>query len=109
MCRCCATPGSSPGNDTGTRSVIGVHRSAKPHSVSATVRAQPSGARDRAGAGRAFGLGLSIVRAVAQAHGGAVHAHPRDGGGLVVRVTLPSPGAAVPAQPARTLPAAARG
>ncbi|WNM40871.1 HAMP domain-containing sensor histidine kinase [Micromonospora halotolerans] len=68
-----------------------------------------SGAQDRAGAGRGFGLGLSIVRAVAQAHGGAVHAHPRDGGGLVVTVTLPPLGAAVPAQPARTLPAAARG
>jgi signal transduction histidine kinase len=35
------------------------------------------------------GLGLSIVRAVARAHGGDVHAEPRDGGGLVVTVTLP--------------------
>jgi len=35
------------------------------------------------------GLGLSIVRAVARAHGGAVHADPRDDGGLVVTVTLP--------------------
>jgi signal transduction histidine kinase len=35
------------------------------------------------------GLGLSIVRAVARAHGGDVQAQPRDGGGLVVTVTLP--------------------
>jgi signal transduction histidine kinase len=35
------------------------------------------------------GLGLSIVQAVARAHGGDVHAEPRDGGGLVVTVTLP--------------------
>ncbi|MEN3309012.1 MAG: hypothetical protein V7603_5214 [Micromonosporaceae bacterium] len=37
------------------------------------------------------GLGLSIVRAVARAHGGDVRAQPRDGGGLVVAVTLPPP------------------
>jgi signal transduction histidine kinase len=36
------------------------------------------------------GLGLSIVQAVASAHGGDVHAEPRDGGGLVVTVTLPA-------------------
>jgi signal transduction histidine kinase len=35
------------------------------------------------------GLGLSIVRAVARAHGGEVQAEPRDGGGMVVTVTLP--------------------
>lgn len=40
------------------------------------------------------GLGLSIVQTVARAHGGDVHAEPRDGGGLVVTVTLP------PADPA---------
>ncbi|MGI5147602.1 sensor histidine kinase [Plantactinospora sp. CA-294935] len=34
------------------------------------------------------GLGLSIVRAVARAHGGTVEAEPRPGGGLVVTVTL---------------------
>jgi signal transduction histidine kinase len=36
------------------------------------------------------GLGLSIVRAVAHAHGGEVHAEPREEGGLVVTVTLPA-------------------
>ncbi|WP_223297460.1 sensor histidine kinase [Catenulispora acidiphila] len=35
------------------------------------------------------GLGLSIVRAVSRAHGGDVQAEPRDGGGLIVTVTLP--------------------
>ncbi|WP_250035784.1 sensor histidine kinase [Paractinoplanes maris] len=35
------------------------------------------------------GLGLSIVRAVAQAHGGEAQATARDEGGLVVTVTLP--------------------
>ena len=35
------------------------------------------------------GLGLSIVRAVARAHGGDVHATARDEGGLIVTVTLP--------------------
>ncbi|MET7402813.1 HAMP domain-containing sensor histidine kinase [Dactylosporangium sp. NPDC005572] len=36
------------------------------------------------------GLGLSIVRAVALAHGGGVQADPRDGGGLIVTVILPT-------------------
>jgi len=41
-------------------------------------------------AGPGVGLGLSIVRAVARAHGGEVHAVPRDEGGLTVTVTLPA-------------------
>jgi signal transduction histidine kinase len=40
--------------------------------------------------GRGFGLGLSIVRAVAHAHGGRAVAVPRDGGGLTVTVSLPA-------------------
>jgi signal transduction histidine kinase len=44
---------------------------------------------DRVRSERGFGLGLSIVRAVARAHGGEVTAAPRDGGGLVVTVRLP--------------------
>jgi signal transduction histidine kinase len=35
------------------------------------------------------GLGLSIVRSVARAHGGDVQADARDEGGLIVTVTLP--------------------
>lgn len=38
---------------------------------------------------RGAGLGLSIVRSVAHAHGGEVQAIARAGGGLVVRVRLP--------------------
>jgi signal transduction histidine kinase len=37
---------------------------------------------------RGAGLGLSVVRSVAQAHGGDVHAFPREGGGLTVQVRL---------------------
>jgi hypothetical protein len=39
---------------------------------------------------RGAGLGLSIVRSVAHAHGGDVHATPREGGGLRVHVRLPA-------------------
>ncbi|HEX6686410.1 MAG TPA: HAMP domain-containing sensor histidine kinase [Candidatus Limnocylindrales bacterium] len=45
---------------------------------------------DRVGSARGAGLGLSIVRSVAHAHGGAVKAEPRPGGGLIVEVTLPA-------------------
>jgi signal transduction histidine kinase len=43
----------------------------------------------RVGGDQGVGLGLSIVRSVAQAHRGRAQAHPRDGGGLVVQVELP--------------------
>ncbi len=36
-----------------------------------------------------YGLGLAVVRSVAQAHGGDVSIRPRPAGGLDVRVTLP--------------------
>jgi signal transduction histidine kinase len=47
------------------------------------------GGRERTGA-RGAGLGLAIVRAVCDAHGGTVTAQARDGGGLEVTVTLPA-------------------
>lgn len=49
-------------------------------------RADPAGASIT----RGVGLGLSIVRSIARAHGGDVTATPRDQGGLVVRVNLPA-------------------
>ncbi|MEV5959556.1 HAMP domain-containing sensor histidine kinase [Streptomyces sp. NPDC051987] len=44
---------------------------------------------ERTGSDKGVGLGLSIVRSVARAHGGHIVAQPREGGGLVMRVTLP--------------------
>ncbi|SNS82363.1 sensor histidine kinase [Actinomadura mexicana] len=44
---------------------------------------------DRVRSDRGAGLGLSIVRATATAHGGTVAAAPRPEGGLVVTVRLP--------------------
>ncbi len=40
--------------------------------------------------GRGAGLGLSIVRSVAHAHGGDVHSSPRENGGLTVQVRIPA-------------------
>ncbi|GAA4897419.1 HAMP domain-containing sensor histidine kinase [Streptomyces coeruleoprunus] len=45
--------------------------------------------QERTGSDRGVGLGLSIVRSVARAHGGRIVAEPREGGGLVMRVTFP--------------------
>ncbi|WP_084957909.1 sensor histidine kinase [Thermoactinospora rubra] len=44
---------------------------------------------DRVDSAKGAGLGLSIVRAVVQAHHGNVTAVPREGGGLVVTIRLP--------------------
>ncbi|MER6528286.1 HAMP domain-containing sensor histidine kinase [Streptomyces sp. NPDC001508] len=44
---------------------------------------------ERTGSDKGVGLGLSIVRSVTRAHGGHISAQPREGGGLVMRVTLP--------------------
>jgi signal transduction histidine kinase len=46
------------------------------------------------------GLGLSIARAIAVAHGGAISAAPEPGGGLVVTVKLPADRAHTRSQPA---------
>lgn len=43
----------------------------------------------RAGSESGSGLGLAIVSAIAAAHGGVLDLAPREGGGLVARVTLP--------------------
>ena len=48
-------------------------------------RADPSRARDRGGAG----LGLAVVRAIAEAHGGSVDLETAPGAGATFRVRLP--------------------
>ena len=47
---------------------------------------------DRTGSDHGSGLGLSIVAAIAEAHGGTLDLQARDGGGLRVRVDLPAAG-----------------
>ncbi|WP_053743480.1 sensor histidine kinase [Streptomyces sp. NRRL WC-3618] len=44
---------------------------------------------ERTGSDKGVGLGLSIARSVARAHGGHISAQPREGGGLVMRFALP--------------------
>jgi signal transduction histidine kinase len=70
---------------------------------------------ERTASDRGVGLGLSIVRSVARAHGGTVTAAPREGGGLVVRVVIPAAAVAAPddaatdPRPQATVPAARPG
>ncbi|MFB4314657.1 sensor histidine kinase [Actinomadura sp. 21ATH] len=49
---------------------------------------------DRVGSADGAGLGLSIVRAVVEAHGGTIETVPRDGGGLAITVRFPAAGRA---------------
>ncbi|WP_043617112.1 sensor histidine kinase [Nonomuraea candida] len=45
---------------------------------------------DRLRSDRGSGLGLSIVRVIAEAHGGTISARPREEGGLTITVELPA-------------------
>ena len=56
-----------------------------PHAFDRFSRGDPARSRD-GGAG----LGLSIVRAVAEAHGGSVEAVNRPGGGAIVTIRIPT-------------------
>ncbi|HEY7174239.1 MAG TPA: HAMP domain-containing sensor histidine kinase [Micromonosporaceae bacterium] len=62
----------------------------EPGDVPKLFEAFRRGVRDRTGSGRGAGLGLSIVRAVTDAHGGSVRAEPLADGGLEVIVTMPA-------------------
>ncbi len=66
-----------------------------PHALVRFARPDLGRARDAGGAG----LGLSIVQAIADAHGGRAVAGNRDGGGAVVRLEIPCP--PQPPQPPR--------
>ena len=69
-------------------------------------------ARDRTGGRDGLGLGLSIVAAIAEAHGAWLQAHALPGGGLGVRVgfplAVPAPPQPTAAQPPAAQPTAAQ-
>ena len=54
-------------------------------------------AAERTGRSRGHGLGLAIVRAIADAHSAVITAGARDGGGLDITVTFPAPSPSPPA------------
>ena len=58
--------------------------------------------------GRGSGLGLSIVRAVAEAHGGTVSAVAQPDGGLEVTVTMPAAATTPVVAASATVPQALR-
>ena len=49
-------------------------------------------ATNRASRGEGLGLGLSIVQAIADAHGASITARPQPAGGLLVDAAFPGPG-----------------
>jgi signal transduction histidine kinase len=79
------------------RAVLAVENSGPPVDRGQASRlAEPFERLERSAEGRGAGLGLSIVRAVSEAHAGELEIAPRDGGGLAVSVRLPL--AAAPAK-----------
>jgi len=60
-----------------------------PEDVERLKRPFTRGEPARTGTGGA-GLGLAIVERIARLHGGSFYLGPRDGGGMLARVTLPS-------------------
>ena len=68
-----------------------VDRLFQPFQRLGTERVQRGGGHGLDGGhGGGLGLGLAIVRAIADAHGASVTARPRDGGGLSVDVVFPA-------------------
>jgi len=74
-----------------------------PSDVPRLFEAFRRGVRDRTGS-RGAGLGLSIVRAVCEAHGATVGAVASPGGGLEVTVTMPAAGTTPIATGTATVP-----
>jgi signal transduction histidine kinase len=65
-----------------------------PEDVSELARPFRRAGAERTGPAGGTGLGLSIVKAIAEAHGGGLSLHARDGGGLRLVITLPLAAAA---------------
>jgi signal transduction histidine kinase len=64
----------------------------QPEEVAGLFDAFRRGGRARTGL-RGAGLGLSIVRAIVEAHHGSIHAEAQPGGGMQVEISLPATGA----------------
>jgi signal transduction histidine kinase len=80
----------STGMDTHARLIVSNTGPAVPrYDIPALFEPFRRAGGERVGMNGSTGLGLSIVRAIAHAHGGHVTAEPRDGGGLIVTVSLP--------------------
>ncbi len=74
----------------GDEALVRVENTGPPVDPEAARRlAEPFQRLDRTGDRRGAGLGLSIVKAVCEAHGGGLEIAPRERGGLVVTVRLP--------------------
>jgi signal transduction histidine kinase len=86
-------------------SVVNTGRRIEPQKAAALV--EPFRRLDREGGG--FGLGLSIVRTVAEAHGGQVTIQARPAGGLAVAVWLPAERAGASHSTDKGRPALSRG
>jgi len=83
------TSRTAPGDREVEVEVTNTGPSVPPYEVEGLFKPFHRLANDRLVGAKGAGLGLSIVRSVAEAHGGSVRAAPREGGGLTVIVTLP--------------------
>jgi signal transduction histidine kinase len=79
-----------------TLSVVNTGPAVSPDDVKRLLEPFQRAGPDRAATPAGYGLGLSIVADIAEAHGAKLDLEPRLGGGLIVTVTIP----AIPASPA---------
>ena len=90
-------PGGRLGVSTGTRnsrailSVLNTGPAVPATAVDQLFQPFHRLAADRTSRGEGLGLGLSIVQAIADAHGASITARPQPGGGLLVEVAFPDP------------------
>lgn len=87
--------GAVPGSSTDVRVVVR-NSGALVSESDAEAIFEPFRRLRSARTGTGVGLGLSIVRAIATAHGGSVRAEPIADGGLQVEATLPAPSLITP-------------
>lgn len=68
----------------------GIHRDDAERVFEPFVRLQPTSTDGLVHTAKGTGLGLALVQRIAASHGGTATVEPRDGGGSVFRLTLPS-------------------